>query len=526
MRIKSSLLNISAGLGNQIIITALSFISRTVFIHSLGVEYLGINGLFTSILSMLTLAEAGIGSSIIYNLYKPVADNDRPKILALMQLYKKAYQIIAGIVLLLGLGLMPFLHLFIKETNIENISFIYVLFLVNTAAPYLFVYKNSFLNVNQKNYIVTIVFSISAIISTCMKIAILYFTENYILYLIVESILSIITSIIVAYIVDKMYPFLKEKIKSKLDYETKASFIKNMKAIVLQNVGNYFIFGVDSILISSFISIAAVGLYSNYKMLIDICRTFLNQVFSNMYHSLGNLVAKESAEAIYRIFKVTYLLNFWLYSLLSIMLYLLVEPFIDIWIGSEYKMTNIVLLVLVIAFYERGMRNSLSAVKTTAGIFHEDRFSPLFQAVINLGISLVFVKFWGIAGIFAGSVLSALAIPFWYTPMLVYKKVFNQPIRRYYSSYVYYTCIGVISCLIASRAIIIVPSNTIIGLVIQSFICFVLVNIIYIVFFHRTAEFKYLYGVVLALLHKLPHFTSVYHKTIKRKRHMEVGGTK
>jgi len=120
MRIKSSLLNISAGLGNQIIITALSFISRTVFINSLGIEYLGINGLFTSILSMLTLAEAGIGSSIIYNLYKPVADNDRPKILALMQLYKKAYQIIAGVVLVLGLGLMPFLDLFIKETSVEN----------------------------------------------------------------------------------------------------------------------------------------------------------------------------------------------------------------------------------------------------------------------------------------------------------------------------------------------------------------------------------------------------------------------
>ncbi|MGG1635379.1 lipopolysaccharide biosynthesis protein [Paenibacillus sp. NRS-1760] len=526
MRIKSSLLNISAGLGNQIIITALSFISRTVFINSLGIEYLGINGLFTSILSMLTLAEAGIGSSIIYNLYKPVADNDRPKILALMQLYKKAYQIIAGVVLVLGLGLMPFLDLFIKETSVENISFIYVLFLINTAAPYLFVYKNSFLNVNQKNYIVTIVFSISAIISTCMKIAILYFTENYILYLTVESILSIITSIIVAYIVDKMYPFLREKIKRKLDPETKASFIKNMKAIILQNVGNYFIFGVDSILISSFVSIAAVGLYSNYKMLIDICRTFLNQVFTNTYHSLGNLVAKESAEAIYRIFKVTYLLNFWLYSLLSIMLYLMVEPFIDIWIGTEFKMTNIVLLILVIAFYERGMRNSLSAVKITAGIFHEDRFSPMFQAVINLGVSLIFVKFWGIAGIFAGSVISALMIPFWYTPWLVYKKVFHQPVGLYYRSYVYYTVIGAVTCLIATRVIKLIPSNTLLELIFQSVLCFILVNIIYVALFYRTAEFKYLLVVARSLLLKLPKVSTIYHKTIKRKRHMEVGGTK
>lgn len=527
MRVKSSLLNISAGLGNQIIITALSFISRTVFINSLGIEYLGINGLFTSILAMLTLAEAGIGSSIVYNLYKPVADNNQPKILALMQLYKRAYLIIAGIVMLLGLGLMPFLELFIKETSVENLNIIYLLFLINTAAPYLFVYKHSFLNVNQKNYIVTAAFSVSAIVSTCLKIAILYFTENYILYLAIECILSIITSIILVFVVDKLYPFLKQKIKSKLDPETKANFIKNMKAIILQNVGNYFIFGVESILISSFVSIAAVGLYSNYKMLIDICRTFLNQVFSNMYHSLGNLVAKESSEAIYRIYKVTLFLNFWLYSLLSIVLYLFVEPLIRFWIGPDFIMSNTVLLVLVVAFYERGMRNSLSAVKTTAGIFHEDRFAPLFQAGANLGVSIVLVHYMGIAGIFIGSLVSALLVPFWYTPQLVYKKVFKQPVHIYYLHYFKFTAIGAAACLVADSVSRLLPLHTTLWLVLQGITCFILVNLIYTAVFHRTDEFKYLFGIARTLLNKATHINAIFQKASKRgRRSMGVGGNK
>ena len=526
MRVKSSLLNITAGIGNQIIITVLSFVSRTVFINSLGVEYLGINGLFTSILAMLSLAEAGIGSSIVYNLYKPVADNDRPKIMALMNLYKKAYLVIAGVVLLLGLGIMPFLDVFIKNTSVENITIIYMLFLINTVAPYLFVYKYSFLNVNQKNYIVTAVFSVSSILSICAKIAILYFTQHFIFYLIVDCVVTLTTSIILAMMVDRMYPFLKQKINTKLDPETKANFIKNMKAILLQNVGTYFIFGVDSILISSFISVAAVGLYSNYKMLIDLCRTFINQVFANMYHSVGNLVAKESEEKVFHVFKVTMLLNFWLYSFLAIMLYLLIEPMILVWIGSEFVMGPAVVLLLILGFYERGMRNSITMVKTTAGIFHEDRFVPLCQAALNLAISFLLVQRMGIAGIFIGTLVSALIVPFWTTPYFVYKRVFKQPLRLYFASYIYYSIIAVTAAAAAGYACSFLPANGLIGLLLKGIVCLLLINGIYVAVFHRTEEFKYLFGIAQSLLNKLPKLRFLLLKLMKRSRHLEASGNK
>lgn len=499
MRINNSIINISVGIGNQLIITLLSFFSRTVFINTLGVEYLGLNGLLTNILAMLSLAEAGIGSSIIYSLYKPVADNNYEKINVLMKLYKKAYIIIALVVLLLGLIVMPFLPYFIKDANLQNVYWIYLLFLINTVIPYFFSYKTNLLNVYQKSYITTAIFTGLSVASTCLKIGILYWTQNYIYYLMVDSVIVISNSIILFVIVNRMYPFLKEKVTAKLDTDTKNNIIKNVKAIIMQNVGNYFIFGTSNIMISTFVSIAAVGLYSNYNMLIEIFRTFINQVFNNIYHSVGNLVAKESKEKIYSVYKVTMFLNFWLYSFCAIFMYIIIEPFITLWIGKQFIMEKMVLIVLMITFYERGMRNSISTVKTTAGIFHEDRYAPLCQAVINLGFSIWLVQVMGISGVFIGALISAVLVPFWTTPYFVYKKVFQKPLWHYYGTYAYYAAVGVGACLVTSLLCHWLPAGTIMTLVLKGIIGLIVPNVIYLALFYKTEEFKYLFAIVEGL---------------------------
>lgn len=513
MRVKNSILNISAGIGSQIIITSLSFISRTVFINSLGIEYLGINGLLTNILAMLTLAEAGIGASIMYSLYKPVAENDQLKINVLMQFYRNAYMVIALIVLLLGLSIMPFLEFFIKDSSVENIHLIYSVFLLNTVLPYLYVHKNSYLNVCQKGYIVTGIYSVSAIVTTSLKIGILHFTGNYILYLIIDSIITIFTIIILTIIVNKMYPFLRNKVTEKLDSGTKSNITKNVKAIVLQNIGNYLVFGTDNILISSFVSIAAVGLYSNYNMLIEICRTFINQIFNNIYHSVGNLVANESIDKVYSVYKVYMLLNFWLYSLLTILLLITIEPFIKLWIGSEFIMSNSVMIILMIIFYERGMRNSISTVKTTSGIFHEDRYAPLIQAAINLIISIVLVQYVGIAGVFIGTLISALAVPFWTTPYLVYKKVFHMPVLNYFIKYAFFVVIGIGTYLLTSSISSFIEADNFFNLILIGFICLIVPNLIYLGIFCKTDEFKYLFGIAWTLIAKLTNRSKLKQKS-------------
>ncbi|KMY51883.1 lipopolysaccharide biosynthesis protein [Peribacillus loiseleuriae] len=496
MRTKNSLINIAAGLGNQIIITLLSFISRTVFISTLGIEYLGVNGLFTNILAMLTLAEAGLGASIMYSLYKPVADNDHYRINILMKFYRNAYMIIASFILVIGLSIMPFLDFFIKDSNVENIHLIYLIFLLNTVAPYFYVHKNSFLNVSQKSYIVTGIYSVSSIISVCIKIGILHYTQNYILYLIIDSVITVTNSIVLVIIVNKMYPYLKNKVKGKLDSDTKKGITKNVKAIVIQNIGNYLVFGTDNIIISSFVSVAAVGLYSNYNMLIEICRTFINQVFNNIYHSVGNLVANESIEKVYSIYKTYRFLNFWLYSFFTIFLTIMLEDFIALWIGNEFLMGGSLLFILMILFYERGMRNSITTVKTTSGIFHEDRFVPLCQAAVNLILSILLVKKIGITGVFIGTLVSAIAVPFWTTPYLVYKKVFHKPVSHYFLKYIYYAAIGIGTYFLTNFICSFILLGDLLSLIVKALICLIVPNLVYTCIFYKTDEFKYLFGIV------------------------------
>ncbi|ENQ3078077.1 lipopolysaccharide biosynthesis protein [Bacillus sp. WLY-B-L8] len=500
MRVRNSIINISAGIGSQVIITILSFVSRTMFITYLGVEYLGVNGLFTNVLGMLSLAEAGIGSAIIYNLYKPVADNDEERINVLMKFYKKAYMVIALIVLLLGLALLPFLGYIAKDAKVENIHVIYIIFLLNTASSYLFSYKSSFLNVCQKGYIVTGVYSISSIVSTCIKLGILYFTHSYILYLIIDIVITITTAAGLAVMVDKMYPFLKNKTASKLDDETKSNIVKNVKALILHNIGGYAVFGTDNMLIAFFVSVKAVGLYSNYYMLINICRTFINQVFDNMNHSVGNLVAKESDDKIYSVFKVTMFCNFWIYSFFTISLYVLMEPFITLWIGSKFIMDTSVLIILIINFYVSGMRRSISMVKTTSGIFHEDRYAPFLEATVNLGISIILVQYMGITGVFIGTLISTLAVPFWIAPYLVYKKVFHQPVRNYFLKYAYYAAIGIGTCLITSFVCSLISYGGFLQLIVRVVVCLIIPNILYTLIFYKTDEFKYLFGIVKKII--------------------------
>lgn len=494
MRVKSSFYNILAGLGNQLVMACLGFVSRMVFIDNLGIQYLGVNGLFTNILAMLALAEAGIGASIQYSLYKPVAENDEQQIKVLLKLFKKAYLVIASVIFCLGLLVMPFLPFIVHEQSIRHLNIIYLIFLINTVSPFLFSYKYSFLNVCQKNYIITGIYSISSILSTILKILILLTTKNYILYLVVDSALTLAHSIILSVIVDKLYPFIKTKVVGKLDLKTKNKLFKNIKAIVMQNIGNYFIFGTDNIIISSFISLAAVGLYSNYNMLIEMCRTFLNQIFSNLYNSIGNLVASETTDKIYKVYKTAFLINFWLYSFFTIYLLVVINPLIKVWLGPKFLMSNSIVFILLIIFYERGMRNVITTIKTTAGIFNEDKYAPLIQALLNLVLSIILVRKVGINGVFIGTLISSIMVPFWLTPFLVYRKVFRLTVWNYFSRYFSFLGLALFAFLVVSFTcnLSILKTQNYLSLFEKTIICIVVTNLLYIAVFYKTDEFQYI----------------------------------
>ena len=337
MRIKNSMKNIYINILTQIVITLLGFFSRKVFLDSLGIEYLGINGLLTNILSMLGLVEGGIGASIVYNLYKPLANNDKPKIIALVQLYKKIYSILAIGIFILGLSLYPFLGILMNEGgNIPFISIIYIIFLIKNIISYLNAHKWSLINADQRGYILAKYNLLFNVITTISKVIILITTKNYILYLLIEAAIFIIQNIYNGKVVEKRYPYIKTKDKYIVEKEVKDNLIMNVKALFLHNIGGYCVFGTDNILISALINVKTVGLYSNYTMIISQVSSLLTPIINGIGASVGNLIATESKEKNYEIFKVANFISFWIYSFCSIALYNLINPFIIWFLEKDY----------------------------------------------------------------------------------------------------------------------------------------------------------------------------------------------
>jgi O-antigen/teichoic acid export membrane protein len=505
MRTEQSIKNIFISIFSQLIIVALGFISRKVFLDSLGVNYLGVNGLLTNVLSMMALVEGGIGLSIVYNLYKPLAESDRKKVIALVQLYKKVYKILALITLLISLCLYPFLEHLMKEgESISNITIIYFLFVAKNIVSYLNAHKWSLINADQRGYVLVRMELFFQVTTTVAKILVLIATENYILYLLIEFFIYIIQNITNGIIVNKRYSYIKTKTKHSIDNDTKENLKKNVKALFLHNIGGFCVFGTDNILISSFVSIATVGLYSNYTMITQQLASLISPLLGGIGASVGNLIATESNEKNYSVFKIAYLMNFWIYSFSLIFLYNLLEPFINWWLGDGYLLDNVAFIFILINFYLNGMRTAISTFKNKAGLFVQDKYAPLFEGLINLVFSLVLVKYLGLTGIFLGTAISTLSTVFWTQPVIVYKNVFKRSVWSYFKSYSFYALLTIGTCFITTIACNnFVEGGNFIFLLLKGIICLVIPNSIYVIVFFKTAEFQYLTNILKSNLFKL-----------------------
>lgn len=496
MRTKNSIKNIYISILTQIIITLLGFVSRKVFIDSLGTEYLGVNGLLTNVLSMLSLVEGGIGTSIVYNLYKPLAENDEPRIIALVQLYKKLYGILAIVIFGLSLTLYPFLGVLMKDGNtITSINIIYFIFVFKNMISYLNAHKWSLINADQKGYVLAKYNLIFSVVTTISKIVVLMITNNYILYLLIEAGIFIVQNLWNGKIVNERYSYIKTKKKYIIEKDVKNNLITNVKALFLHNVGSYCVFGTDNILISTFISIKAVGIYSNYTMVIEQLSSLLTPILSGIGESVGNLIATESKEKSYEVFNVTYLVNFWIYGVFAIFLYNLLEPFINWWLGTGLLLDKLTFAVILINFYISGMRKSVIIFKSKAGIFSNDKYVPIIESMLNLGSSLILVKYFGLAGIFLGTTISTIALPLWIQAKLVYNKVFEKELSEYLKKYFIYLAITIIAGGITTGLCNLITIVGFMGLVFKGIVCVTVPNIIIILILYKTSEFKYILSI-------------------------------
>lgn len=498
MRIRNSIYNIIAGIGGSVATSLLSFVSRTVFIYTIGVTYLGLNGLILNVLAMLNLTELGIGAAINYSLYKPLFENDTVKIKSIMKFYQKAYIIIGLVVFGLGLVLMLFLKYIIKDPQgIDNLNLIYLIFLFNTSYSYFFTYKRTLISADQKGYLLVPFTTGAQILMVVFQIVVLVLFKNYILYLLTQTLFNVVQNIVINRYIDSRYPYLRDKGVLPVPREDLNTIKKNIKATFLHNIGDYAINSTDNIIISAFISIVVVGVYSNYLLIITTVNTFIMIIFNSTAASFGNLIAEDNKGKSRQMSQILDFMGFWIFGWATICFYNLLNPFIAVWLGPDFLIDQIVITVVLANYYLTGMRMPISIVKVSAGVYTQDQFVPLIQAAINLVFSIILVQKWGLAGVFAGTLISSVVLPCWYRPIVVYTNVFQTSAKRYFIKYMIYGLFVLFSVVLTQYlCTLFFPGYTIGGLMGRFMLCLLLPNLLLVSAFYRTDEFQELMAIL------------------------------
>lgn len=502
-RTENSIINSAMSIVTQVLTVVLNFAVKTVFIKMLSDEYLGVNGLFTNIITMLSLADLGIGIAIPYSLYKPLANKDEHKINVLMNFYKKVYTIIGIAVLLIGLSLTPFLGLIIKDIpkNVPHLSLIYILFVIHSASSYFFVYKKFLIDSDQKGYITSrIIFTFSTLLSI-IQIILLVTTKNYILFLLSSIILVIIQNIYISSKANKLYPFIKNKTDEKLEKEDMEGIKKNVSSLFIYKVGTVIMNGTDNIIISKFIGLIIVGFYSNYVLIINSITTVLNQIFNAITSSIGNLVVTTNKKRSKEVYDNLNFANFWLYALFGVCIIVLINPFINIWIGKKYVMGFSIVFLLVLNFYVLGMQSVTNSFRNAYGLFWIAKYRPIIMVIINIVISVVLVQFIGIEGVLIGTLISRLVTTAWLDPYIVHKYGFEISPKSYYIDYLKYLVIFIAISIILNYFVSMVAINNIFILILIAILVVISVNVILVLLFFKTSEFNYFYDKIKKIRH-------------------------
>lgn len=505
MRTRNSMVNISCSMVGQLVHIIVQFFVRAIFIGLLGIEYLGVNGLFSNILAMLALAELGVGNAIIFSMYKPLANKDEKKIKALMNLYAKAYRLIAMVVFVLGIMIVPFLKYMVKEApNVsENITLLYFLFLLNSLTTYFFAYKRSLIIADQKEYIVTIWSQIFSIAANILQIIFLYLTRNFIVYLSIQIIFSLLTNLVLAYRANKLYPILRHKEKVQLEREERESIFKNIKALILYKIGALLTIGLDNIIISTFMGIAWVGIYCNYTLIVDKLTGILGQIFTSMTASVGNLNAEEDIDKKEQIYKVLLYLAFWLFGLSGICIYILINPFITLWIGKAYLLDELTVVIIALGFYFYGIHNPTMVFRNTMGLYVQGKFRPIIGAAVNGIVSILLVGPWGIKGVVLGTLMSRLLVLSWYEPLVIYKCGLKRSVKPYYMKYLYYSGVFIGSAVLTRLAVLGVSGLGVGAFLIKMLLSVSIPSVLFMLMTVRTAEFQYMWKLGKQLISKM-----------------------
>lgn len=510
MRSKKVLINAVFGILGYLVLMVSNFITRSVFVDTLGLSMAGVDTTFKNFLQVLSLAELGLSTGLIYKLYKPIEEKNNTQIKKVLNFYKSAYTVIAGIFMGGALILSFIVPLFVHDTDKSPLylGFLFVLYAADTVASYLYANRKALIVADQNNYLVNRNDAFIAIITAVLQILFLHVTKNFIVYALIKILCRLIGASLIGNKFKKMYPEIaNDKSKVSIEKEEKKSLLKNMGAMLCHKIGAVSVTASGSAIIAAMISTVQAGIYGNYVLITNTLLMLLSQVFNGIAASFGNVMTVENNKTVYNKFKILYFFNYLIISFCTVSVAVLIQPFMRVWIGDQtsnlFEFRTVILLIVY--FYVYGIRRVVLMTKDSAGLFRPDRYFAITEAVFNIVASILLVGITkSVDGLILANTLSMLIIPLWTQPTIIYKYIFKIKPFEYYIKYILYavlTAAITVICYFVSN-ILITTANIYLEILLKGLICLIIPNVINFVIFFRTDEMKYIISMFKGFIKK------------------------
>ncbi len=483
--------NAKWGIFEKIIQMVLPFVTRTLILKLIGEKYLGINGLFTSVISMLNMADLGFGAAITYSMYKPIAENDNESLCAILNFYKKIYRVIGIVVLGIGVSLMPFLPMLIKDDvpSDINIYLLFSIYLINTVLSYwLFAYKKSLLHAYHRDDVKTKISSALLIAQYAMQIFVLVAFDNYYTYVIVLPLITLLNNIITSVVTQKMFP--EVMCRGKIASETSRQIKKQVSGAFIGKICGVTRNSLDSMFVSSSLGLTQVAIYGNYYYILSSVHNLLTVLTNSMVGGVGNSIVKEDLDKNYKDFTNFTFLYAWISGWFSCCMLCLYQPFMRLWVGEKLMLPMGTMVLFCVYLYVMAASDIKNVYYTARGLWWEGRYRAIIEVVVNFVLHFVGAKYFGIAGIVLATILSMACINFLYGAHILFKHYFtNSSLAKYISKNAVYFAVTVGICVVTYFVCSLVAVSGFAGLIIKALICLVVPNVLYLIVYHNTEAF-------------------------------------
>lgn len=474
----------------------LGFAYRTVFIRVLSENYLGISGLFTNVLTVLSLTELGMTDALNFRLYAPIADGDTDRVGRVMNFYRRVYLVIAAVILVLGLCLLPFLEHLIKDTSEVpadvNLRLVYLLFLAQTVVSYTWSCRQMLLVADQKQHVYSMYQSLIGFVRYAVQLALLFLTRSYTATLIAGIGITVLLNCLVSLRIGQRYRNVFA-VKGSLSPADRRQIFSDTGATACHKVGAVVLTGTDSIIVARFVGLAVTGIYSNYAMLLNYLQSLLGQALGSFTGSIGSAHSELSAEENHRVFRRLQFVCFWVASVCTVCTYTLINDFITVWLGERMVLDRLTVIALSMQFYLETDRKIVLGYTCGSGLFVRDKWRPIAEALINIAVSLWLVLKIGLAGVFFGTAVSHLATFSWRAPYILYRDEFKQKSGRYWLAAAFFAAVTAALCagFDALRGGTGISAGSLGAWIAEGLVCFTACNLVLALLLHRTEEYRF-----------------------------------